>query len=41
MYQNLLDNLKKKGISINAAATLIGMPEATFRTKAYDLSFYF
>jgi|GEM_PF-800358 len=41
MYQILLDNLKKKGISINAAATLIGMPEATFRTKAYDRSFYF
>lgn len=41
MYKNLLENLKKKGISINAAAAVIGMPEATFRTKAYERSFYF
>ncbi|MCM1328404.1 MAG: XRE family transcriptional regulator [Ruminococcus sp.] len=40
MYTNLLENLQKKGISINAAALAIGMPEATFRTKIQDRSFY-
>ena len=41
MYANLLESLKKKGISLNAAAAAAGMPEATFRTKAQDRSFYF
>lgn len=41
MYSNLIDNLKKKGISINAAANLVDMPEATFRTKAYERDFKF
>lgn len=40
MYANLLENLQRKGISINAAALAIGMPEATFRTKIQDRSFY-
>ncbi len=40
MYLNLLENLQKKGISINAAALAVGMPEATFRTKIQDRSFY-
>lgn len=40
MYANLLENLQRKGISINAAALAIGMPEATFRTKVQDRSFY-
>lgn len=33
MYENLLKQLKAKGLSINAAAAAIGMPEATFRGK--------
>ena len=41
MYKNLLYSLQKKGISINAAAAAIQMPEATFRTKAQNRSFYF
>lgn len=41
MYANLLDSLKRKGLSLNAAAAAVGMPEATFRTKAQDRSFYF
>lgn len=40
MYANLLESLQRKGISINAAALAIGMPEATFRTKVQDRSFY-
>ena len=40
MHANLLENLQRKGISINAAALAIGMPEATFRTKVQDRSFY-
>ena len=40
MYVNLLENLQKKGISINAAALAVGMPEATFRTKVQERSFY-
>lgn len=40
MYVNLLENLQRKGISINAAALAVGMPEATFRTKVQDRSFY-
>lgn len=40
MYANLLENLQRKGISINAAALAIGMPEATFRTKIQNRSFY-
>lgn len=39
MYANLIDSLRKKGISINAAAAAIRMPESTFRTKANDRSF--
>lgn len=33
MYNNLLRQLKAKGLSINAAAAAIGMPEPTFRGK--------
>jgi len=33
MYSNLEKELKAKGISINAAAAAIGMPEPTFRGK--------
>ena len=33
MYENLSKALKAKGISINAAAAAIGMPEPTFRGK--------
>lgn len=33
MYTNLSNELKAKGLSINAAAAAIGMPEATFRGK--------
>lgn len=33
MYNNLDTELKKKGLSINAAAAAIGMPEPTFRGK--------
>lgn len=39
MYANLKDSLNKKGISVTAAAALVGMPEATFRTKTFDRSF--
>lgn len=39
MYANLNECLKKKGISINAAAALVHMPEATFRTKVQERSF--
>lgn len=39
MYSNLLDELNKKGISINAAAKIIDMPEATLRTKIQSRSF--
>lgn len=40
MYANLSEAIKKKGISLNAAAAAIGMPEATFRTKLNGRSFY-
>lgn len=33
MYENLKNALKSKGISNNAAAAAIGMPEPTFRGK--------
>lgn len=33
MYVNLERCLKQKGLSVNAAARAIGMPEPTFRTK--------
>ena len=33
MYPNLISALKSKGISNTAAATVIGMPEPTFRSK--------
>lgn len=33
MYENLSKALKSKGISNNAAAAAIGMPEPTFRGK--------
>lgn len=40
MYIHLENELKKKGISINAAAAAIGMPEPTFRGKmSLDRSF--
>ena len=39
MYANLVESLRKKGISINAAAAAISMPESTFRTKTKDRSF--
>lgn len=40
MYANLEKQLRSKGISINAAANAIKMPEATFRTKIKNRSFY-
>lgn len=39
MYANLKANLDRKGISISAAAKLLSMPDATFRTKLNDRSF--
>lgn len=33
MYGNLSKQLRAKGLSMNAAAAAIGMPEATFRGK--------
>jgi hypothetical protein len=39
MYKNLSDSLNKKGISTTAAAKLLNMPEATFRTKLNDRNF--
>ena len=39
MYKNLSDSLQKKGISKAAAAAIIEMPEATFRTKVESRSF--
>ena len=33
MYVNLENELKKKGLSVNAAAAAIAMPEPTFRGK--------
>lgn len=33
MYNNLSRQLKAKGLSVNAAAAAIGMPEPTFRGK--------
>lgn len=39
MYANLKASLDKKGLSNNAAAKLIDMPEPTFRTKLNDRSF--
>lgn len=43
MYNNLDKALKSKGISFNAAAAAIGMPEPTFRGKMNikDRSFSF
>lgn len=41
MYENLIKALKAKGISNNAAAAAIGMPETTFRGKiTTERSFY-
>jgi len=41
MYENLIRALKAKGISNNAAAAAIGMPETTFRSKiTTERSFY-
>lgn len=39
MYANLKDSLNKKGLSLNAAAKILGMPEPTFRTKVHERSF--
>lgn len=39
MYENLRNALKSKGISFNAAAAAVGMPEPTFRTKVQERSF--
>lgn len=33
MYENLSRELKKKGISVTAAANATGVPEPTFRSK--------
>lgn len=43
MYYNLEKALKAKGLSVNAAALAIGMPEPTFRGKmtVKDRSFSF
>lgn len=39
MYNNLRNALKSKGLSYNAAAAAVGMPEPTFRTKVQERSF--
>ncbi len=39
MYSNLANELKKKGLSLNAAAAVLEMPEPTFRTKVQSRSF--
>lgn len=39
MYANLHDSLKKKGLSVNATALAIKMPEATFRKKLFERDF--
>lgn len=39
MYDNLRNALKAKGLSFNAAAAAVGMPEPTFRTKVQERSF--
>ena len=39
MYANLMRCLKQKGLSVNAAANAIGMPEPTFRTKLTERQF--
>lgn len=39
MYANLLSSLNCKGISVNAAAKVVGMPESTLRTKIYERGF--
>lgn len=39
MYANLHDSLKKKGLSVNATASAIKMPEATFRKKLFEREF--
>lgn len=33
MYENLMRELKKKGVSVTAAAATTGIPEPTFRSK--------
>lgn len=33
MYENLTRELKRKGISVTAAANATGIPEPTFRSK--------
>ncbi|MDE6733787.1 MAG: DNA-binding protein [Oscillospiraceae bacterium] len=33
MYENLANELKRKGISVTAAAKMAEMPEPTFRSK--------
>ena len=33
MYEHLSNAIKSKGLSFRAVATIIGMPEATFRAK--------
>lgn len=39
MYANLNRCLMQKGISMNAAAKMLDMPEATFRTKLTERNF--
>ena len=39
MYTNLKNSLMRKGLSFNAAAKMLDMPEATFRTKVCERSF--
>ena len=39
MYANLHDSLKKKGLSVNATALAIKMPESTFRKKLFEREF--
>ena len=39
MYSNLANCLKQKGLSMNAAAKAVGMPEPTFRTKLNSREF--
>ena len=41
MYANLLESLKRKGISLIAAAAAVDMPEAIFKEKALNGGSFF